>query len=116
MSSLRRLFYQYALPYRWSYLGGIGFLLATNYLSVSIPEQIGLAIDALADGNSMHHIKLIVLMGLCIIVVRTCSRVLFFNPGRDVEYNIRKDLFSHLLALQPSFYANHNRGDIISRA
>jgi ATP-binding cassette, subfamily B, multidrug efflux pump len=116
MNSFRRLFYHYTWPYRWSYLAGIGFLLATNYLSVSIPEQIGLAIDALADGNPMIHIKLIVIMGLSVIFVRTCSRVLFFNPGRDVEYNIRKDLFSHLLCLQPSFYANHNRGDIISRA
>ena len=55
-------------------------------------------------------------MGTIIIVVRTLSRVLFFNPGRDIEYQIRQNLFEHLLALQPSFYVNQKRGDIISRA
>ena len=116
MSPVQRLFRIYAWPYRWSFLAGAFFLGLTNYLTVSIPEQIGLAIDHLSDGKAMDHVLTIAWMGASIIVVRTLSRVLFFNPGRDIEHGIRRDLFSHLLALQPTFYATHNRGDIISRA
>jgi ATP-binding cassette, subfamily B, multidrug efflux pump len=116
MSPVRRLFQVYAWPHRWSFLGGAFCLGLTNYLTVSIPEQIGLAIDHLSDGTALGYVTAIAWMGVAIMVVRTLSRVLFFNPGRDIEHGIRRDLFSHLLALQPSFYATHNRGDIISRA
>ena len=100
----------------WSYLLGIVFLALTNYFSVTIPEQIGLAIDGLEKGESLPFIIRIMWMGVLIVIVRTLSRILFFNPGREVEYRIRQDLFSHLLSLPPSFYAKNNRGDIISRA
>ena len=112
-----RLLREYAWPYRWSYLAGAIFLWITNYLAVSIPGQIGHAIDALrAEQPMARYIVAIALMGVAVIVVRSLSRVLIFNPGRHIEYNLRKDLFAHLLRLQPSFYATQKRGDIVSRA
>ena len=75
-----------------------------------------MAVDGLEKGESLPFIIRIMWMGVLIVIVRTLSRILFFNPGREVEYRIRQDLFSHLLALPPSFYAKNNRGDIISRA
>jgi ATP-binding cassette subfamily B protein len=112
-----RLLREYAWPYRWSYLAGAAFLWITNYLAVSIPGQIGHAIDALrAEQPMARYIVAIALMGVAVIVVRSLSRVLIFNPGRHIEYNLRKDLFAHLLRLQPSFYATQKRGDIVSRA
>lgn len=115
-SPMTRLFKTYILKGWWSYLLGIVFLALTNYFSVTIPEQIGFAIDGLGQGKSTPFIINIVWMGVIIVVVRTLSRILFFNPGREVEYQIRQNLFSHLLSLPPSFYAKNNRGDIISRA
>ena len=115
-SPMRRLFSIYIIKGWWSYLLGILFLALTNYFSVTIPGQIGLAIDGLEQGESLPFIINIVWMGILIVIVRTFSRILFFNPGREVEYRIRQDLFSHLLSLPPSFYAKNNRGDIISRA
>ena len=108
---------RYAWPHRWSFLAGAVCLLATNWLTVTIPIQLGRAIDALTDGGSVGgYVATIALMGLAVIVVRTLSRVLFFNPGRDMEYRLRGDLFRHLLNLQPRFYADHRTGDIVSRA
>jgi ATP-binding cassette subfamily B protein len=112
-----RLLREYALRYRWSYLAGAGFLWITNYLAVSIPGQIGHAIDALrAEQPLGRYVVAIAIMGVSVIVVRSLSRVLIFNPGRHLEYHIREDLFAHLLRLQPSFYATQKRGDIVSRA
>ena len=120
MGSLQILFKRYLRKNMPSYLAGTVCLLATNYLSVSIPEQIGAAVDVLTTPANLNaitpHVFNIAWMGLTIVVVRTLSRVLFFNPGRDVEYRIRRDLFSNLLHLPPAFYATQNRGDIISRA
>ena len=114
---VRRMVRRYAWPHRWSFLAGAVCLLATNWLTVTIPIQLGRAIDSLTDGGSVGgYVATIALMGLAVIVVRTLSRVLFFNPGRDMEYRLRGDLFRHLLNLQPRFYADHRTGDIVSRA
>ncbi len=113
-SSVQRFFSSYVWTQKWYFLLGVIFLLATNYLTVTIPQEIGLAIDHL-DNPSPYVVK-IIWMGLLVIVVRTLSRVLFFNPSRDIEFLLRQDLFSHLLLLQPNFYLMHKRGDIVSRA
>jgi len=116
-SPILRLLRDYAWRYRWSYLAGALFLWVTNYLSVNIPGQIGHAIDALRAGTPLgRYVAAITAMGIAVIVVRSLSRVLIFNPGRHLEYNLRRDLFAHLLRLQPSFYATRKRGDIVSRA
>jgi len=112
-----RLLKDYAWRYRWSYLAGALFLWVTNYLAVSIPGQIGHAIDALrADQPLGRYVAAIAIMGVSVIVVRSLSRILIFNPGRHLEYQLRRDLFAHLLRLQPSFYVTRKRGDIVSRA
>ncbi len=112
-----RLLRDYAWRYRWSYLTGAAFLWITNYLAVSIPGQLGHAIDALrAEQPLGRYVAAIAVMGVMVIVVRSLSRVLIFNPGRHLEYNLRRDLFAHLMRLQPSFYATQKRGDIVSRA
>ena len=108
---------QYAWPHRWAFAAGAVCLLLTNWLTVTIPIVLGEGIDALTGGESVQEAVLqIALMGLAVIVVRTLSRVLFFNPGRDMEYRLRRDIFAHLLRLQPSFYAGNRTGDIVSRA
>lgn len=117
-----RLLTRYAWRYRYSYAAGAAFLVLTNWLAVSIPIEIGAAVDALkAVGGSVgggigRHVAAVAAMGVAVIVVRTLSRILIFNPGRHVEYLLRRDLFSCLLRHQPSFYATRKRGDIVSRA
>ena len=42
--------------------------------------------------------------------------MLFFNPGREVEYLVGVDLFSHLLALQRPFFLKRKVGELVSMA
>lgn len=112
-----RLLRSYAWRFRWSYLAGGLFLLVTNYLTVSIPGEIGRAVDDLRAGAAVDaHVWAIAAMGIGVIVVRTTSRILIFNPGRHQEYLLRRDVFAKLMRLQPSFFATTTRGDIVSRA
>lgn len=112
-----RLLRDYSSRFAPSYLVGALFLLLTNFLAVSIPGEIGRAVDALRAGQPLgRYAAAIAIMGVAVIVVRTLSRVLIFNPGRHQEYLLRRDIFSKLMRLQPSFYAQHTRGDVVSRA
>lgn len=122
MNSVFRFLYRYARQNIPQYaLGGV-MLFATNYVLVRIPAIIGEALNVLEIGGSqaLHDsqnlaIELVVL-GLTVMVVRTLSRVLFFNPGRDIEYRLGVDIFGHLLSLQRPFYMRHKVGELTSIA
>ncbi len=122
MIRLLRFFREYSFLYwRW-YAAGVVFLWATNWLAVQIPLELATAVDALREGTEQatkilfRAAKIIGAMGAAIIGVRTLSRVLFFTPGRLVEYQLKNDLFAHMMALPASFYARWTTGDLISRA
>ncbi len=114
-----RFFRSYIADYSWWFVGGLAALAATNWLSVSIPWYLGRALDQLGKGGAhkevLFYALIIAGMGIGVIVIRTLSRLLFFTPGRLVEYRLRNDLFYHLLEQPQSFYARRELGDIISR-
>ena len=105
-----RFLYRYARQNIPQYLLGGLMLLATNWVVVRIPAIIGDALNVLEAGgvqalqDSRNLAIELILLGLLVVVVRTLSRVLFFNPGRDIEYRLGIDIFGHLLHLQRPFY------------
>ncbi|MGH9892514.1 MAG: ABC transporter ATP-binding protein, partial [bacterium] len=48
-------------------------------------------------------------------IVRTFSRSLIFNAARDIEYDLRNDLFAHLQKLPMAYYHLQRTGDLMSR-
>jgi ATP-binding cassette subfamily B protein len=48
-------------------------------------------------------------------MLRFASRILVFNAAREVEYEMRNDLFAHLQRLPQSFYFDWRTGDLMSR-
>ena len=46
---------------------------------------------------------------------RWFSRFVIFNCGRDIEYDLRNDLFAHLCNLDQIFYQRIKTGDLMSR-
>jgi ATP-binding cassette subfamily B protein len=88
-----------------------------------IPYLTRRAIDSIAsDGDPNEALGQvagfatgIIALALAQGLVRTVSRTLIFNTGRDIEYEIRNDLFRHLETLPQSFYQNQRTGDLMSR-
>ena len=84
-----------------------------------IPWWIREAIRILEHGGSLSNVTFYaVVIGIAAVaqgIVRTCSRALIFNAGRDVEYDLRNDLFAHLQKLPLSFYHSQRTGDLMSR-
>ena len=54
-------------------------------------------------------------MTLARALVRYFSRTLVFNAAREIEYELRNDIFAHLQRLPQSFYFRWRTGDIMSR-
>ena len=43
-------------------------------------------------------------------------RVIIIGISRDIEYDLRNDLFAHLIDLSQDFYSRYRTGDIMARA
>jgi len=115
-----RLFLFYIARHKYSYFLGVAFLFITNWLAVNIPLYIGNSIDLLGVDTNFEYQLLIVniywVIGFAVLmmITRTASRMLFFNPGRLVERDFKNDAFKKLTQLQQGFYSRHPVGSLIS--
>jgi ATP-binding cassette, subfamily B, multidrug efflux pump len=110
---------QYLWRYWKSYLFGGLCLLATATLVMCIPWWIREAVRILEHGGVLSDVAFYAAMivGAALLqgLVRTYSRALIFNAGRNIEYDLRNDLFAHLEKLPLSFYQKQRTGDLMSR-
>jgi ATP-binding cassette, subfamily B, multidrug efflux pump len=109
--------------YLWRYwrrylIGGL-CLFGTATLVMWIPWWIREAVRILEQGGALSDVTfyaaVIGLAALAQGIIRTYSRALIFNAGRNVEYDLRNDLFAHLQKLPLSFYHARRTGDLMSR-
>lgn len=111
--------WSYLNRYRGRYALGIACLVATGTLAMSVPWLLKRAVDTIAADGSLVTVAwiatAIIVIALVQAVVRTVSRFVIFNVGRDVEYAIRNDLFAHLERLPLSWYQEQQTGDLMSR-
>ena len=109
----------YLRRYSNQYLLGGLFLLATATLVMWIPWWIREAVRVIEHGGpasgAVYYAVLIIVAAIVQGVVRTYSRALIFNAGRNIEYDLRNDLFAHLQKLPPSYYHRQRTGDLMSR-
>lgn len=114
-----RSVWSYLVPHRKSLVFGVLLLFGTNALDKAIPWLLKDAVDALRAGElgavATYAIWVIAIAAV-MWAVRTWSRIVVFNVGRDVEYELRNELLERVHALGPSFFAKMPTGDIMSRA
>ncbi|MFT5710987.1 MAG: ATP-binding cassette subfamily B multidrug efflux pump [Halioglobus sp.] len=116
-----RFFFRYILHHKQSYAAGIVFIFLTNWLAVSIPGYLGESIDLLSGSTLIdkqdqlvRSIAAVIICALLMVVTRTLSRIMFFNPGRKIEQELKDDAFEKLTQMQPEFYRQHETGTLIS--
>lgn len=109
--------------YRTRYAVGGVALFVTATLVMAIPKLTQRAFEVIAGDLSSQE-KLSAVTGYAAIIaaiaifqaiVRTWSRTLIFNAGRDVEYDLRGELYGHLLKLHQGYYQSQRTGDLMSR-
>lgn len=120
------------LPYGFRLFVGASLLLATAALQLWLPRLVNQGID-LAEGRALADetlfsvlglqnvsigqvVAMIVAFAVVAAVLRTASRMFLFQVGRDVERDLRHDLFTHLAHLSPAYFGQHPVGDLMSRS
>jgi ATP-binding cassette subfamily B protein len=119
MPHLRRLVARLARHRRALVLGLVALLLTTA-LSVAGPWVLRHAIDDLTVAVTRQKLWLYAgaLLGLVVLegVFRYQMRMVLIGVSREIEYDLRNDVFRHFTLLAPRYYQQNRIGEVMSRA
>ena len=101
-------------------LSGAGLrLVLSNAIWILFPHVLGIAIDDLNLGVTRQKILLYagLLVGLSLAkgVFLFLTRWIIIGISRDIEFDLRNDLFRHLEKQPAGYFQQHRTGDIMAR-
>ncbi len=112
------------VPYLKRYRSGLFWgglcVLFNNGVWILFPQVIGRAVDALSHGVTRQKLLTYSLLILAIALIKGIfqflTRWVVIGISRDIEFDLRNDLFAHLERLSYSYYQRNRTGDIMARA
>jgi ATP-binding cassette subfamily B protein len=99
-------------------VGGVLMLLTTNVCYLGVAAFLQRSVDALNKGlfdAVPSAVSLLVVFAIATALTRIFSRIWIFNAARGAEYDLRSELFGHMMTLSPAYYRDHPTGDVMSR-
>ena len=110
----------YLKKYKWSYVWGTVCVLLNNGIWILFPKILGRAIDDLHLGISRQKLFTysLLLVGVAFTkgIFQFLTRWVVIGISREIEFDLRNDLFEHLEQLSYSYYQRTRTGDIMARA
>lgn len=110
----------YVRRYRSGLTLGIGSLLVKDALAAALPVVIKYGVDSLTRGFKLQTVlqlaSLLIALSVLKGIFQYWMRVIIIGISRDIEYDLRNDLFFHLVKLSQDFYARYRTGDIMARS
>ena len=112
------------VPYLKRYRSGLFWgglcVLFNNGTWILFPQVLRRAVNDLHSGVTrqklLTYALLIVVLALAKGLFQFLTRWVLIGISRDIEFDLRNDLFAHLERLSHSFYQRHRTGDIMARA
>lgn len=110
----------YLYRYRVAIIGGFLFLIGANIVALIQPYLIRLAIDSLQAGANgrllLRYAVLLIGAGAVQAVMAFYGRYFQAKASRQIEYELRADLFRHFEKLELDYFQHHKVGDLVARA
>ena len=110
----------YLKRYRSGLIWGGLCVLFNNGVWILFPQVLRRAINDLHSGVTRHKLLtyslLIVAIALIKGIFQFLTRWVVIGISRDIEFDLRNDLFAHLERLSYSYYQRNRTGDIMARA
>ncbi len=117
--SLRPLF-PYLKKYRRSFIVGTICVFFNNGVWILFPLVLRRAIDDLRIGVTREKLLTYSLLLMAVAATKSIfqflTRWIMIGISREIEFDLRNDLFRHLESLSYSYYQRTRTGDIMARA
>ena len=111
--------YSYMRRYRWGYVWGTLACVATNIIAVQFPRVLGMAVDRIEKSATRELILIFALILVAISLVKGvflyAQRWILIGISREIEFDLRNDLFKKLELQDSGFYQRYRTGDIMAR-
>ena len=111
--------FAYMRRYRWGYVRGTLACVLTNLIAVQFPRVLQVVINELKTGTTRERIllfaALLVLISLGKGVFLYAQRWILIGISRDIEFDLRNDLFRKLETQDTGFYRTYRTGDLMAR-
>jgi ATP-binding cassette subfamily B protein len=86
---------------------------------VLIPPIVGHALDDMQHGVTeakiIHHGLRLILVAACAAIFLYITRQVLIGASREIEFDLRNDLFANLERQSADYYHTHRTGDIMAR-
>ena len=119
MDDLRK-FARYFRPYKLQLVIGITCIFASTAAGLFIPLFVGQAIDANWTQISWERLTIAAGKVLAASIISGAflflQRRILIGVSRNVEYDMRKEFYEHLVGQPLSFFHDHRTGDLMARA
>jgi len=110
----------YFKRYRSGYVWGTLCVFLNNGIWILFPLVIRRAIDDLHGGVTRHKLFIYAMVLLAVAgtkgIFQFLTRWIVIGISREIEFDLRNDLFQHLEKLSYSYYQRTRTGDIMARA
>jgi ATP-binding cassette subfamily B protein len=109
----------YLARYKRRYAIGFVCLIIAQGVGIAPPLIIKAGIDALSASVTSRQLLLYAALLLGVALFKAAfqfwQRWILIGISRDVEYDLRNDLFRHLMRLSPRYYTETPTGDLMSK-
>ncbi len=120
MKSLWVSSWPYLRRYKRGLSLGFGALILKDLAAAAMPLLIREGTDAITNNFALRELwkfaALLVVLSAVKGVFQYYMRVILVGISRDVEYDLRNDLFAKLVTLSQDFYGRSRTGDIMARS
>lgn len=117
---------KYFIKYKWRFLFGILFIIGSNWFKVAMPDYFGDSVDELKNWDTARPSDEVMISalkagGTIMLYIITSGFFLFLTRqmiiimSRNIEYDLKNEIYTKYQVLSYSFYKKNNTGDLMNR-
>ncbi len=110
--------FQFVIPYKWTFITGMLFLLLSNLTTMSFPLLIG-QMTKVIEGKSNYHINEVTLFFFAVLIVQAILSFLriytFAQVSEKAMRDVRKNLYAKIITMPIFHFEKRRVGELMSR-
>jgi len=110
--------FQFVVPYKWTFITGMLFLLLSNLTTMSFPLLIG-QMTKVIEGKSNYHINEVTLFFFAVLIVQAILSFLriytFAQVSEKAMRDVRQNLYSKIITMPIYHFEKRRVGELMSR-
>ncbi len=110
--------FQFVVPYKWTFITGMIFLLLSNLTTMSFPLLIG-QMTKVIEGKSSYHINEVTLFFFAVLIVQAILSFIriytFAQVSEKAMRDVRQSLYAKIITMPIFHFEKRRVGELMSR-